>query len=141
MPSIDILLPTCNRLESLIMTLSGIAGQDLKCYRLIVSDQSERPSNDSPVVQALLRMIQARCGTVDWHYRPDSNGIAEQRHFLLSQATADYVLYIDDDVWMEPWVIQALIDIIEREACGFVGAFPAGLSYAEDYRPEQQAVD
>lgn len=141
MLSIDVLLPTYNRTESLIMTLSGIAGQELSCFRLIVADQSDRPANESPVVQSILRMIQARCGTVDWHYRPDSEGIAEQRHFVLGQATADAVLFIDDDVWMEPWVLKTLVEILERENCGFVGAFPAGLSFADDYRPEQQAVE
>jgi len=141
MPSIDVLLPTCNRLESLLLTLSGIAGQDLNCFRLIVSDQSTQPASNAPVIQSIVRIIQARCGTVDWHYRPASDGIAEQRQFLLDQATADYLLYIDDDVWMEPWVLATLVEIIERENCAFVGAFPAGLSYSEDYRPEQEAVE
>jgi GT2 family glycosyltransferase len=141
MPSVDILLPTCNRLESLIFTLSGIAGQEFTCFRLIVADQSDTPANASPVVQALVRILQARCGTVDWHTRPPVHGIAEQRDFLLAQATADYVLYLDDDVWMEPWVLGALAEAIETENCGFVGAFPAGLSFAEDIRPQQQIVE
>src|SRR5215212_6755038 len=81
--SVDILLPTCNRLLALIMTLSGVAGQTLTGLRVVVSDQSDEPVEDEPVVSSLRRVIEARGGSVEWHYRLPSQGIAEQRHFLL----------------------------------------------------------
>ena len=108
------------------------------------SDQSDTPVAEEPVVQALLRVIEARGGSYEWHYRPPSQGIAEQRDFLLRQATADAVLYLDDDVWMEPWVLEthaAPASIRECRACGFVGAFPAGLTFRDDVRPEQQEIE
>jgi hypothetical protein len=75
------------------------------------------------------------------HYRVPSLGIAEQRDFLLRQSTAQYVLYLDDDVWMEPHVLKTMVETIESQQCGFVGAFPAGLSYRDDYRPHQQQIE
>lgn len=141
MTSVDILLPTYNRLHSLIMCLSGIAGQSCKNYRLIVSDQSDQPARDDLVVQSIIRMIEAHGGTVEWHYRSPSQGIAEQRDFLLKQATAKYVLYLDDDVWMEPQVIETMLETIQEQKCGFVGAFPSGLSYRDDIRPDQQHIE
>ena len=139
-PQIDILLPTCNRLESLIFTLGGIAAQSLTGFRLIVADQSDRDARASAAVQSLLRIIQAHGSQVDWHWRRPVHGIAEQRHFLLEQASADTVLFIDDDVYMEPWVAERLLEKIQEQGCGFIGAFPAGLSYREDVRPEQLKV-
>ncbi len=139
--SVDILLPTYNRESSLIMCLSGVAGQTCSNYRLIVSDQSDRPTRDNPVIQSIIRIIEARGGTVDWHYRQPSKGIAEQRDFLLNQATAEYILYLDDDVWMEPNVLRTLLDTIQEKGCGFVGAFPNGLSYRDDIRPQQQHIE
>jgi glycosyltransferase involved in cell wall biosynthesis len=141
MPAVDILLPTYNRRESLIMTLAGIAAQTLTDARVIVADQSDEPAGDSQVVQTLRRVIEARGRAVEWHERPQIHGIAEQRDFLLRRATADAVLYLDDDVLMEPWVEGRLLDVLRREGCGFVGAFPAGLSHRDDARPEQQALD
>jgi glycosyltransferase involved in cell wall biosynthesis len=141
MASVDILLPTYNRLHSLIMCLSGVAGQTFSCFRLIVSDQSDDPAGEETVVQSLVRMIEARGGTVEWHYRAPSKGIAEQRDWLLSQATAQYVLYLDDDVWMEPDVLERLVDSIREQNCGFVGAFPNGLSYRDDFRSHQQHIE
>jgi hypothetical protein len=69
------------------------------------------------------------------------HGIAEQRDFLLKRARADAVLYLDDDVLMEPWVVERLLDVLRAEGCGFVGAFPAGLSHRDDVRPAQQIVE
>lgn len=138
--TVDILLPTCNRLESLILTLSGVAAQSYTDLHVIVADQSDVPVAGSQVVQTLRRIIEVRGGTWDYHDRGPIHGIAEQRDFLLSQATADAVLYLDDDVLMEPWVVGRLLDTLTAQQCGFVGAFPAGLSHRDDVRPAQQIV-
>ncbi len=141
MSTVDILLPTINRLSSFIMTLSGVALQTVADQRVIVADQSDRPVQDQPIVQTLARVIEARGGAVEWHYRQPSQGIAEQRDFLLGRATAEAVLYVDDDVLMEPWVIEHLLQTLRQEGCGFVGAFPVGLSHRNDVRPEQQRIE
>ena len=141
MASVDILLPTYNRLESLIMTLSGVAAQTVRDVHVIVADQSQEPAAESQVVQTLGRVITARGGSVEWYYREPMHGIAEQRDFLLKQTTARAVLYLDDDVLMEPWVVERLLNTLDSEQCGFVGAFPAGLSHIDDVRPEQQIIE
>jgi GT2 family glycosyltransferase len=141
MAAIDVLLPTCNRLESLIMTLSGVAVQTLRELHVIVADQSREPADQSQVVQTLRRVIEVRGGSVEWHRRPQIHGIAEQRNFLLERATAPAVLYLDDDVLMEPWVAERLLETLRAERCAFVGAFPAGLSHRDDVRPHQQIVE
>jgi GT2 family glycosyltransferase len=141
MAAVDVLLATCNRLESLVMTLAGVASQDLPDMRVIVSDQSDQPVEEAAVLRSLRRVIEARGGTVEWHYRMPRHGIAEQRHFLLERASAPAVLYLDDDVLLEAWVTRRLLEVLRREACAFAGAFPAGLSYREDVRPAQQVVE
>ncbi|MFM8319468.1 MAG: glycosyltransferase family 2 protein [Chloroflexota bacterium] len=141
MPSVDVLLPTCNRPASLVMCLAGLAAQSLPTFHLLLADQSDPPALEQPVVQALLRMIEARGGTVESHHRLPSHGIAEQRHFLLERAGADYVLFIDDDIFIEPWVLERLVELIRREGCGFIGAFGAGLSFRQDVRPDQQQIE
>ena len=137
----DILLPTFNRLASLVMTLGGVATQSARDVRVIVADQSDESVADDSVVQTLGRLIEERGGAVEWHHRPPLHGIAEQRDFLLRQATADSVLYLDDDVLMESWVLERMLTILADEGGAFVGAFPAGLSHRDDRRPEQQKID
>jgi hypothetical protein len=141
MAAVDVLLLTRNRLSSLIMTMSGVATQSETDLRVIMADQSDEPVERSPVVQALLRVIRARGGSVEYHHRTALHGIAEQREFLLQRATAPAVLYVDDDVLMETWVVARLLETLRVERCGFVGAFPAGLSHHDDVRPSQQHIE
>lgn len=141
MAHIDVLLTTCNRPLALAMTLSGVALQEQVDLRVIVADQSDTPMNTHPTIASLARVIEARLGKIEWHHRAAKHGIAEQRDFLLSQAKADAVLYLDDDVLMEPWVARELLAALKREQCGFVGAFPSGLSFRDDVRPAQQQVE
>ena len=141
MSTIDILLPTYNRLSSLIMTLSGLAAQSWRDMRVIIADQGREPVRDETVVQTLWRIIEARGGSIEYHHRPPLHGIAEQRDFLLRQARAETILYLDDDVFMEPWVLARLYEVLKQQRCGFVGAFPAGLSFRDDQRPQQQQIE
>lgn len=141
MATVEILLPTYNRLPSLLMTLSGIATQTFAHLRLIVADQSQEPVRDHPVLRSLRGVIEARGGEVIWYTRPPVHGIAEQRQFLLSRASANYVLYLDDDVLMESQVVERMMGTLYRERCGFVGAFPTDLTYLSDVRPEQQKIE
>jgi hypothetical protein len=137
----DVLLPTCNRVESLILALSGLAAQSLPPTRLIVADQSDESVATSPVVQALWRILEAKGCHVEYHHRVPSKGIAEQRQFLFEQSTSAAVLYLDDDVFMEPWVLYHMAKVLAGEGCGFVGAFPTGLSFRDDVRPAQHAIE
>ena len=141
MAAVDVLLPTYNRRESLLTTLAGLAVQSLTDLRVVIADQSVEPVEGSPVARAMERVIRARGGCVEWHHRKHLLGIAEQRDFLLKKATAPYVLYLDDDVFMEPWVVERLAGVLQKEGCGFVGAFPAGLTFVDDVRPEQEVVE
>lgn len=141
MAPVDVLLPTCDRPLALTMALAGVAGQSFRDMRVVVADQNAESLRARPTVAALVRILEARGCPVEWHHRPERIGIAEQREFLLRRAAAPAVLYLDDDVWMEPWVLQELAAALARERCGFVGAFPAGLSFRGDVRPAQQHVE
>lgn len=123
------------------MTLSGVATQDFTDLRVIVSDQSAEPVEEEPVLQTLRRAIETRGGSVEWHTRGPVYGIVEQRQFLLERASAPAALYLDDDVLMEPWVVGKMLSVLNEQGCGFVGAFPNGMSYRHDVRPQQQIVD
>lgn len=138
---VDILLPTYRRPDALAMTLSGLATQTCTDYRLIVADQNESPVLACRAVASLRRVIEARTQPAEWHHRTERRGIAEQRAFLLGRARAPTVLYLDDDVLMEPTVLDNLLHVLEAQRCGFVGAFPAGLSFLHDVRPQQQRIE
>lgn len=139
---VDVLIPTCNRAGALAMTLTALHAQNLRNFRMIVSDQSE-PGNafDTPEVKAVLRILAAGGRQVGTHRHLPRRGLAEQRAFLLSKASAPYCLFLDDDVVCEPDLIERLLQAIRQQGCGFVGSALHGLSFIDDIRPHQQAIE
>jgi GT2 family glycosyltransferase len=138
-PEIDVLIGTVGRTAELAVTLAGLAAQDGPAFRVIVSDQSDdAPMTRDPAVQAMLRVLAAQGRDPQVLRHLPRRGLAEQREFLLGRSTADRVLFLDDDVWLEPGSVARMADALERLGCGFVGMAPQGLSYLEDRRPREQ---
>jgi glycosyltransferase involved in cell wall biosynthesis len=141
-PLVDVLIPTCDRPAALAVTLAGLIGQTLRSFRVVVSDQSEpEPAFDAREVIAAVRVLRARGNDVALHRHLPRRGLAEQRQFLLDQVTAPHCLFIDDDVILEPDLLERMHRTIVQERCGLVGCGLIGLSYVDDVRPEQQFVE
>lgn len=140
--TIDILIPNYERLTALAVTLTSLCAQTCRDFRVIVSDQTEESYPLlSAEVQAVVRVLEAHGHAVELHQHLPRRGIAEHRQFLLDQATAPYVLFLDNDLILESWVVDRLLRIIQQEDCGFVGSAVIGLSFREDVRPHQQQVE
>jgi GT2 family glycosyltransferase len=140
-PAVDVLIPTRNRTAELAVTLAGLAAQDSPAFRVVVSDQSDGlPAWDLAPVPAMVRVLRAQGTQVELLQHLPRRGMAEHRQFLLDQARTDKVLFLDDDVWLEPGALGRMSEALDELGCGFVGMAPQGLSYLPDRRPEQTAV-
>ena len=71
----------------------------------------------------MTRVLRARGVDVEVVANVPRRGLAQQRQFLLDRADAPLVLFLDDDVLIEPDLIARLQRAIETTACGFVGSF------------------
>jgi GT2 family glycosyltransferase len=140
-PLIDVLIPTYNRPEALAVTLAGLLGQTYTHFNVIVADQSDERAEGFGVVQAVVNVLRAHGNRVSILRNLPRLGMAQQRDFLLAQASAPYVLFLDDDVIIEPYVIASMVDAIQQEECGFVGSALIGLTHIDDIRPEQQSIE
>lgn len=138
---VDVLIPSAGRPAGLAVTLAGLAAQENPSFQVIVSDQSENASAQrEAAVLSMQRVLNAegRRTSILRHHPP--RGLAEQRQFLLDQASAPYVLYLDDDVWLEPGALERMLRAIRELGCGFVGSAVQGLSYLDDVRPPETAM-
>lgn len=137
-PAVDVLVPTCNRPAELAVTMAGLAGQTSPDFRIFVSDQSQGIAGwRHPAAAAMVRVLLAQGREVVLLRHMPRRGLAEHRQFLLDHATADMCLFLDDDVWLEPSVIERLREALDHLQCGFVGMAPQGLSYLSDRRPHE----
>jgi glycosyltransferase involved in cell wall biosynthesis len=137
---IDVLVPTRGRPTELATTLAGLAAQTGVDFTLTISDQSDGdPSWETPSARTVIRWLRRRGVSVALHRHHPPRGMAEQRAFLLSCATAPAVLYLDDDVWLEPFALERLYRALGELRCGMVGAAMQALGHAEDRRPSEVA--
>lgn len=142
MAAIDILIPTCNRPAALGATLACLIGQDFDDFSVCVADQSSTvASYDNATVQAVVRVLRARGHAVTLVRNLPHRGLAQQRQFLLEQAQAPALLYLDDDVLIEGDLLRRLHATLDTTQCGFVAAAVIGLSWLDERRPHQQQVE
>jgi GT2 family glycosyltransferase len=142
MTTLDLLIPTYRRPAALAVSLTSLAAQTFRDFRVVLSDQTE--DGDSVLageVQAAIRVLQAHGQTVETHKHLPRRGMAEQRQFLLDQVTAPYALFLDDDVILEPDILARMLAAIREEDCGFVGCALIGLSFVDDVRPHEQHIE
>ncbi|GAA4921587.1 glycosyl transferase family 2 [Actinomycetospora succinea] len=135
---IDVLVPTRNRPVELATTLAGLAAQTGVDFSLTISDQSDGDASwETPSAWTVIRWLRRRGVPVALHRHLPARGMAEQRAFLLSCASAPEVLYLDDDVWLEPGALARLHRALGELRCGMVGAAMQALGHAEDRRPHE----
>ncbi|HYX48296.1 MAG TPA: glycosyltransferase family A protein, partial [Ktedonobacteraceae bacterium] len=75
------------------------------------------------------------------HHHLPQLGMAEQRNFLVEQSRAPYIHFLDDDVLLDPPVMERMLRVLQAERCGFVGCAATGLGYLHDVRLHQQHIE
>ncbi len=142
MTTVDVLIPTYKRGAALAVTLTSLAAQDHRDFRVVVSDQTEEAGNgaESGEVQAAVRVLRAHGRDVEIVRGRARRGMAEQRAFLLAHVAAPYALFLDDDLILEPDVVGRMARTLDETGCGFVGMAVHGLSFVGDVRPHQEAI-
>jgi len=142
MPEVEVLIPTYNRPGALAVTLASLVGQQMGEFDVVISDQSEPGSAlDSGEVCAVLRVLSALGHRVKFLRNLPRRGLAHQRQFLLDHSSARYLLFLDDDVILEPEVVGRMYSVLREDGCGFAGCAVIGLSYLDDVRPHEQEIE
>ena len=142
LPRVDVLVPTCERPTALAATLATLIGQTCRTFDVVVADQSDGEAGfDTGETAAIARLRRARGNRVTLLRNLPRRGLAQQRQFLLDQSRVPLVLFVDDDVLLEPDLIERLRRALMRSGAGFVGSAVIGLSFQADERPHQQAIE
>src|SRR5579872_2954422 len=114
MALVDVLIPTYRRKTGLAVVLASLIGQTFQDFDVIVSDQSPEDEAvlESIEIQTLARALRWHDHRVTLHHHLPRRGMAEQRQFLLEQARAPYVHFLDDDVLLDPPVMRRMLDVL-----------------------------
>jgi GT2 family glycosyltransferase len=118
---ITVCINTKDRLEYLLITLSSLLSQTYQAWDLIIMDASREPViNDERVTRLLVVMKKYGHSVV---YETDSSiGIPGSYQRMLEIATTELVIRQEDDIWMEPEMIERAHDVLCRPGGEKVGA-------------------
>ena len=143
MALIDVLIPTYRRKTGLAIVLTSLLAQTFTDFDVIISDQTDDAGTylESIEIQTLVQALKWHGHQVVLHRHLPQRGMAEQRNFLVEQSCASYVHFLDDDVLLDPPVMERMLRVLQAERCGFVGCAATGLSYLEDVRSHQQHIE
>jgi GT2 family glycosyltransferase len=141
-PLLDILIPTINRPIAIVITLTCLTAQTFRDFNIHIADQSEDADIANYIeVQSVANVLELHSQRVFIHKNLPRQGMAQQRQFLLDQATAPYVLFLDDDVLLERNALENMVNAMLEERCGFVGSALIGLTHKDDIRPHEQQIE
>lgn len=112
--SISIVIPTMNRVQSLLDTIEYLQ-QGTDCPdEIIVVDQSKSEEVQEQI-QSALKETKISC---HYFHRPPS--LTAARNFGLRQASNDVVVFMDDDVRVQPETIEHIQSIMEEDSISMI---------------------
>jgi glycosyltransferase involved in cell wall biosynthesis len=104
--------------ETFPAVLAGILSQTICPDRLLILDNGEIPTENDTISHLLTEMS----GAVEIIRYRDTHlpGVATARQFLLEKSDAEFVLTLDDDIFIYPEVMGEMWNIIREEKLGYV---------------------
>ena len=103
-------IATRNRPVSLGRTLASLANQSIQPANVVLVDAS----TDDSTKQLCERNAWGLSGTIDWQ-RATETGAAAQRNEGVSRTSLPFVLFLDDDVILEPNCIAGLWAAVQTD--------------------------
>jgi glycosyltransferase involved in cell wall biosynthesis len=120
---ISTIIPTLDRRERLTRTLASLFAQSAVPIEVLVVDASVLPVTPADLPPAPAG-VQVRC------LRAEQRGAAAQRNQAQRQAAQPFILYMDDDMDLEPGCIAALWSTLQANPrCGGCGTVLTNQQY------------
>lgn len=103
-PLVTILSPCYNVERYLPQCIDSIVGQTYANLQIVMIDDGSTDGTWN-----VLQQYAARDSRIEV-YHQDNQGVATTRNNLLDKASGQYTLFVDSDDWIEPTMVQFLVD-------------------------------
>jgi glycosyltransferase involved in cell wall biosynthesis len=136
LPLISVIIPTYGREEPLQDTIADVLQQDYSQFEVLVVDQT---STHTPTVQAYLEDL-ATVGKIRW-FRVGWASLPGARNYAVKRARGDVLLFLDDDVQLEPTFLTAHAQNYRRSEVGGVAGRVFDRMKLADFAPGLEIQD
>lgn len=135
-PLISVVIPTYGREEPLRETLIDVLKQDYPNYEVLVVDQT--PVHEPDVQQFLEELARVR--KIQW-FKLDWASLPGARNYAVRRSKGDILVFIDDDVQLEPGYLAAHAKNYQRSEIGAVAGRVFDRMKLADFAPGLEIQD
>jgi GT2 family glycosyltransferase len=107
-PGSSVILPTYNRPEELSNCIESLLRQTIKPDEIIVID-------DGNLETPPLREACEAAGIVYRYHKKDTPGLTASRNVGIAMASHEIIMFLDDDVVLDPGYIEAILRVYEAD--------------------------
>jgi GT2 family glycosyltransferase len=106
-PGVSVVVCTYRRPDSLALLLQSLRRQDSRLRELLIVDAS--PAGEARPSQDQVREWNGLADAVHyWQVTGQTRGLTRQRNFALQHVSCDLVLFLDDDVILQPTCVREM---------------------------------
>ena len=116
--SLSVIIPTLNRAADLSRTLPTLLAQTVVPDEIIIVDQTPDDSSKK-VVDEFSAKAAAQCGDalrLIYLHHPGLLGVGVARNIAIEHATSGILVFLDDDVLLEPDFLAELLVVYQQDA-------------------------
>ncbi|WP_100658719.1 glycosyltransferase [Alteromonas flava] len=110
---VSVIIPTLNRDKYLLLSVQDMLAQDYSNFDIIVVDQSPAPTAE---MQQLISQNPARLK----YFNVDFKGLPQARNYGWQHSDAEIVIYIDDDIRSDEYLIREHVACYQDPSIGMV---------------------
>ena len=140
LPIVDVLIPTSGPPASLGATLSSLASQRYPSFR-VTATRPPVGAADEPALSGLVGVLETGGHPVRFvdARTPGRDGGRVQA--LLDLAAAEYVLVLDDGVFLEADLLGRLVGGLRAAGGALLGSSVIDLRFRDEHRPDEEAIE
>jgi glycosyltransferase involved in cell wall biosynthesis len=126
-PLVTIAIPTYNRADLLKKCVTAAMAQSYQRFEILVSDNA---STDH-TIEALKSFDDSRLRVL----RQESNiGLVPNWNACIAQAKGEYIVFVSDDDWIAPWLLDRCIDVVRAEPGISIVMALSDVSFSSGYK-------
>ena len=113
--SVSVIIPVFNTLyEDLIRCLDSIIAQTIPNFEIIIVDDGSEPAYGK-----ILDTLEAKDSRIKVFHK-NNEGVSVARNFGVEKSTGEYILFVDGDDLLTPWLLESALTTMEKEKCDVV---------------------
>ncbi len=140
LPIVDVLIPTTGPPASLGATLSSLANQRYPSFR-VMATRPPLDQADEPELTGLVGVLEMGGHPVRFVDTQAAGRDGGRLQALLDLAAAEYVLVVDDGIFLEADLLGRLVGGLRASGGALLGSSVVDLRFRDEHRPDEEAIE